>query len=88
MIEPLPSAAPPTLADYQHRLVAQYGPLIGGPDLVRALGYRTQAAFDKARQEERLPMRTFSIEGRRGRFAATDEFARWLWTQQFGDPGR
>jgi hypothetical protein len=82
----LPPALPRlTLHDYQQRLLDQYGPLIGGPDLVRALGYRTQAAFDKARQEQRLGLHTFAIDGRRGRFAATDEFARWLWTQQFGD---
>ena len=76
-----PASAPP---DYEARLTAQYGPLIGGADLVRALGFRTQAAFDKARAEQRLPIRTFTIDGRRGHFAATAEFARWLWNQQFG----
>lgn len=82
-----PAPAPGTrLSDYEERLSARYGPLIGGIDLAHALGFRTQAAFDKARQEGRLPMRTFTIEGRRGHFAATAEFARWLWTQQFGQP--
>lgn len=82
------TASPPgaSLDDYQARLTAQYGPLIGGQELVRGLGFRTQAAFDKARREARLPMRVFTIEGRRGNFAATAEFARWLWTQQFGPP--
>lgn len=78
---PAPSAS---AQDYEARLNAQYGPLIGGPELVRALGFRTQAAFDKARTEQRLPIRTFTIDGRRGHFAATAEFARWLWNQQFG----
>lgn len=66
------------LEEYRASLIAQYGPLIGGRDLVRSLGFRTQAAFDKARREQRLPIRVFRIEGRRGRFALTLDVAQWL----------
>ena len=73
------------LEEYRASLIAQYGPLIGGRDLVRSLGFGTQAAFDKARREQRLPIRAFRIDGRRGCFAATAELARWLWMRQFGE---
>jgi hypothetical protein len=51
---------------------------------VSALGFPTADAFLKARLRNRLPVPTFAMEGRRGRFAATTDIAAWLWAQRQG----
>lgn len=55
-----------------------YGPLIGGKDLVNILGFRTAAAFRQAWRLNRLGLKIFAIEGRRGRFAYTADIEVWL----------
>lgn len=55
-----------------------YGPLLGGKDLVSILGFRTAAAFRQAIRLNRVGVTTFTIEGRRGRFAFTVEVEEWL----------
>lgn len=74
-------SAEPTLEDFEVSLTRALGAVVGGGDLSRALGYRTQAAFRQALARDRLPVRVFEIEGRRGRFARTGDIARWLWGQ-------
>ena len=59
-------------------MVAEYGPLLTGNDLVNALGYPTPSAFWQARRCDRLQVRTFRIPGRRGTFALTVDVADWL----------
>lgn len=66
------------LAEIKSWLFERHGPLIGGRDLVKALGYPTAAALRQAEVRNALPVRVFEIEGRRGRFAFTDEVATWL----------
>jgi len=56
----------------------QYGPLLGGTALYRALGLPSAAAFRQAASREALPVQVFSIPHRRGRFALTREVALWL----------
>ena len=56
----------------------QYGPLLGGTDLYRALGLPSAAAFRQAASRDALPVQVFSIPHRRGRFALTREVAVWL----------
>ena len=56
----------------------QYGPLLGGTALYRALGLPSAAAFRQAASREALPVQVFSIPHRRGRFALTREVAQWL----------
>lgn len=56
----------------------QYGPLMGGTALYRALGLPSAAAFRQAASREVLPVQVFSIPHRRGRFALTREVALWL----------
>lgn len=62
----------------EERLFAHFGPLIGGPDLVRVAGFRSSQALKMAALRGRLGFRTFTLEGRRGRFARTEEVATWL----------
>ncbi len=68
--------------DFECRLVRALGAAIGGEPLSRALGYPSQDAFRKAQQRGRLPVATFTVEGRRGRFASAVDIAAWLWGQR------
>lgn len=67
---------------YADRLIRNLGPVVGGAALTKALGYRSQAAFRQAAARKRLPVRVFEFEGRRGRFADTQDIAAWLWQQR------
>lgn len=67
---------------FERRLIQALGATVGGCDLTQALGYPSQDAFRKAFQRGRLPVTTFSLAGRRGRFAATTDIACWLWRQR------
>jgi hypothetical protein len=59
-------------------LLTQSGPLTGGKDLVKALGYRSAAAFRQASQRGTLPVHVFEIPSRRGKFALTSDIINWL----------
>lgn len=67
------------LIGFRRELVGVLGPVLGGAQLAAALGYRTADAFGKAARTNRLPIPTFSIAGRRGRYAMTIDLANWLW---------
>lgn len=56
----------------------QHGPILGGADLSRALGYRSLAAFRQARRRGQVEVKLFSLPNRRGVFALGIEVARWL----------
>lgn len=71
---------------FEARLTRNLGPVIGGSQLAQALGYRTPAAFRKAIQRGVVPIHTFTLVGRRGRFAATTDIAAWLWSQRSRSP--
>lgn len=59
-------------------MLKEFGPLMGGEDLRRALGYRTWAAFARAVRTATIGIPVFEIPHRRGRFALTIDVARWL----------
>lgn len=76
-----PAATPPPqeLAGWLHDgLLARHGPVLGGEDLARALGYRSQAAFRQARRRGQVDIALFSLPNRRGVFALTCVVATWL----------
>lgn len=73
-----------TYQDFECRLIQALGATVGGRSLTKALGYPSQDAFRKASQRGRLPIRTFEVTGRRGRFAAATDIAQWLWGQRAG----
>lgn len=68
--------------DFVNRMVRALGATVGGEALTRALGYPSQDAFRKAHHRGRLPVATFEVEGRRGRFASAIDIATWLWNQR------
>ena len=61
-------------------LLEKWGPLVQGSELWRALGYVSAQAFRKAVRQGTVPVPTFTLKFRRGRFARTYEVARWLRT--------
>ncbi len=68
--------------ELQESLTRLYGPLLASRDLWRFLGYATPAAYRQARLRQGIPITEFEIEGRRGRFALTQDVARWLAEQR------
>jgi hypothetical protein len=59
-------------------LLTRFGPLLGGADLVQALGYSNAAAFRQARRQGRLGVHVFDLPSRRGKFALTSDVVLWL----------
>ena len=58
-------------------LMARFGLIVGGADLVQLLGYRSASAFRMAAHRGTLGVPTFFIRGRRGRCARTSDLACW-----------
>lgn len=67
---------------FERKLVDMLGAVVGGCVLAKALGHRTQASFRKAHQRGTIPVSTFELDGRRGRFAITTDLAGWMWRQR------
>ncbi|MDO9215607.1 MAG: hypothetical protein Q8Q54_09230 [Methylococcales bacterium] len=70
----------------QETLTRLYGPILASKDLWKLLGYASPAAYRQARLRQRIPVAEFEIEGRRGRFALTQDVARWLAEQRLSIP--
>lgn len=75
----------PLVQELQETLTRLYGPLLASRDLWKLLGFSTPAAYRQARLRHRIPVVEFEIEGRRGRFALTQEVARWLAEQRMSN---
>jgi len=59
-------------------LRADHGPILGGVDLARAMGYRSLAAFRQARRRGQIEVNLFTLPKRRGVFALGVDVAKWL----------
>lgn len=59
-------------------LVDRHGELVSQQQLGHLLGYSNAGAIRKARERGGLPIATFFVPGRRGRFAFTRDLAAWL----------
>ena len=59
-------------------LATRHGPLLGGTALWHVLGYASARAFSKAVERNTVPVTTFHIPHRRGRFAMTHDVIAWL----------
>ena len=62
--------------------ISRYGPVVGGGALRSLLGFRTAAAFQKARLQGQIEVAVFTIPGRQGVFAVTQEACRWVLAQR------
>ena len=59
-------------------LFEKYGYLIGGSDLAKIMGFRSSSSFNRAAKLKSVGIIVFSIENRKGKFALTEDVARWL----------
>ena len=59
-------------------LVTRHGELIGGAALRSLLGFRTAAAFQKARLQGLIDVPLFTLPSRQGFFAVTEEACAWV----------
>lgn len=66
------------MAEIELRLQKQYGPIVGGAELYKLLGFRTSAAFRQALFRGKLPVAVFPIQNRKGKFAHIHDIAAWL----------
>lgn len=64
-------------------LMALFGPVIGGEDLHKVLGYKTGAAFRLAFKQGDINLSIFKIDKRRGKFALTEDIVAWLIEQKY-----
>lgn len=64
--------------DLRNAMAQQYGPLLTGPQLVQALGYRNAAALRQARRQKRIGVPVFAAPSRKGLCALTSDVADWL----------
>lgn len=53
-------------------------PLMSGPELWKALGYRTGTAFSQAARRGMTPVPVFHIPGRRGQHALRADVMAWV----------
>ena len=60
------------------QMIATFGPTIGGSDLYAALGFKTYSAFYRSYKRNEIGVPVFTLNGRRGWFALTEEVAEWL----------
>ena len=67
-------------------LSSQHGPLLGGDELVRVLGYRTSAALRQAHKRGQISVPVFRLPDRRGYYALTYEVAAWIAEARFAPP--
>lgn len=71
------SAKPPSEEEWMDIQMRAYGPILGGAQLRGFLGFRTQAAFSKARAAGGVAIPTFAIPGRKGIYAFTTDACVW-----------
>lgn len=68
-------------------LMREYGMVLSPARTARLLGYKSTGSLARARLRGRLPVRMFTIPGRRGWFANTTEVAAWLTQMSSNDIG-
>jgi hypothetical protein len=72
-------------AQIRQDLQDRHGPLLSGEALRIALGYPSLAALRQGIARATVPVATFLIPRRRGRFALTWDVASWLAQQRKND---
>jgi hypothetical protein len=65
-----------------HELTDRYGPMLGGANLSKVMGYPSSKAFAQALTRGQLPIPVFPLVHRRGKFALTKDVAQWMAEQR------
>ena len=63
-------------------LLGQFGPMLTGEALRKALGYPSMDALRQALSRGTLPVPVFPLKNRRGKFALVKDVAHWLAEQR------
>ncbi|MCG7928113.1 MAG: pyocin activator PrtN family protein [Candidatus Thiodiazotropha taylori] len=63
-------------------LLREYGPLLTGRALCKALGYPSLEALRQAVARDKVPVPIFPLPNRRGKFALAKDVAAWLADQR------
>ena len=74
--------------ELNEQFVQQFGPILPSSVLVKALGYRSTAAYRQAVTRDTVPVPLFQIPNRRGRFALARDVAIWLSVQRHAATAR
>jgi len=64
--------------ELENDLLSQYGPVLTGDALRRALGYPSMNALRQAIYRKQVTVPLFKMSNRRGRFALAKDLAKWL----------
>lgn len=80
--EPSNPLADDLARELNEQIVRQFGPILSSEGLVKALGYRSTAAYRQAVTRDTVPVPLFQIPNRRGRFALARDVAIWLSQQR------
>ena len=59
-------------------LYNRYGPLVGGAQLAKSLGFSSTVAFRQALRRGTIPIEVFELPNRKGKFALTRDLIIWL----------
>lgn len=65
-------------------LLKEYGPMLFGDSLRRALGYVSADAFRQAVSRGSIPVPVFALPKRRGKYALVKDVALWLARARYG----
>ena len=63
--------------ELERKLLALYGPLLTGDELRSVLGYKSMDALRQSIVRKTIPVKVFTVENRRGKFAFTRDVAQW-----------
>ncbi|MDK8187290.1 MULTISPECIES: hypothetical protein [Sphingomonas] len=74
-------------AEVRSTMLAAFGPVLKGSDLVRALGFDTMEALRQAKRQKRVGVTVFTAPARKGLFAYTCDVADWLCDLRMGAKG-
>lgn len=68
----------PERSEVRNTMLAAFGPVLKGSELVRALGFDSMEALRQAKRQKRVGVPVFPAPARKGLFAYTCDVADWL----------
>lgn len=72
------SGGPVPAEALEENLLRTYGHVVGGGALYQLLGYATPDAFQQALRRDAIGVPVFTLPGRRGKFAMTQDISAFL----------
>ncbi len=67
----------------EQQLINQYGVLVTGDSLHKALGFNSSAAFRKGVERGTVEIPIMSFKNRRGKYALSTDIAEWITKYRF-----